>query len=171
MTDISYYQKKNDGIPSPEQETLLTTGWDSTEKGKINWPDFNNLLFFYCIRAQKEQKGDQFSKEALQQAESDEQELRDAIEKLPILKGSKPQTAEQRLNANNQNLEIGKKWIMALVCYHTVIVQELNKKITNQQNDFRQRTLIGIKARAFKIYKCLCQRYGLPNKNPQEGER
>ena len=72
MTDISYYQKKNDGIPSPEQETLLTTGWDSTEKGKINWPDFNNLLLFFCIEELKEHKGNEFSDKALQKRNKDE---------------------------------------------------------------------------------------------------
>ena len=163
MTDVFYEQQRTSNFPKPDQETLLTTGWNNIQKGKINWPDFNNLLCFYCLELLKKHKKDQFSEQTLQQANKDEQELRNAIEALPELKGSKPETVEQRLNAPNENLKIGKKWINALVFYYTAMLSELEQQMRKQKNDFRRRTLLGIKIRALQTCNCLRQRYHLRN--------
>ena len=67
--------------------------------GKINWADFQNLLFFYALGKLHPADSD----EIIAQKQIDLEDLRSAIEKVPELKNQKSQTAEQRINRKKAN--------------------------------------------------------------------
>ena len=137
----------------PVLPTLVVPGWNNvTSKGKINWADFENLLFFYALG---KIHLDPSYKTSIQK-ENDLNELRQAIEKLPILKGQRPESAEARVNKGTTYLTFAKSVIDSLINNDQNAQHDLYREIqeaaeTNSFNAAKLRTSQVIANRVFRV--------------------
>lgn len=138
--------------------SLVVPGWNDTRnRGKINWADFENLLFFYALG--KIQLDPSYQTEW--QKENDLNELRQAIEKFPILKGQRPESAEERVNKGTTYLTFAKRVIDSLINDDQNAQHDLYREIQEaaETNSFNASKLGTSRVIANRVFRVLQNRY------------
>ena len=138
--------------------TLVVPGWNNMEKKRQkNWADFENLLLFYAIG---KIQLDSFSDMAVQK-EKDLKDLRSAIEKFPILKGKRPETAEDRVSKNTTYLAFGKNMLDSLITNNQGAQHDLYREIQDAEetNVFNASKLRRSQVIAYRVFDTLQKRY------------
>ena len=137
--------------------SLIVPGWDNVQnKGQKNWADFENLLFFYALG-----KIQTASYKAKLQKEDDLKKLREVIEKFPLLKGKKAESAEQRASKDTTYLAFGRKVIDSLINNDLGTQHDLNREILDAEetNGFNAGKLKRSRAIAQRVFHTLKNRY------------
>ena len=138
--------------------TLVVPGWNNMAiKGQKNWADFENLLFFYTLgKIQLDPLSGMAS-----QKEKDFNDLRCAIEKFPILKGQKAETAEERVSKNTTYLAFGKNVIDSLLANNLGAQYDLYREIQDAEetNAFNGAKLRRSQTIANRVFNTLQARY------------
>ena len=147
------YKESNFSLP-----TLVVPGWDKIEKkGQKNWADFENLLLFYALGKI------QFSPsyETTFQRKKDTEDLRQVIEKFPILKGKKPESAEERIGKNTTYLAFGKSVLDSLIRDDQGAQHDLYREIQDAEetNSFNASKLKRSQTIARRVFSTLKKRY------------